>query len=133
MQLNVPVDIADTLRTALADMGISACARPVPRDLASAVPLSCVEPIGGGRNDVVVDRFSVRVYTWAETEAEAVAESSQVVAALAALKGEVVDGTQVYRVTITTLPYPAHDTEHPDLARVCFLAQVHARATTIEK
>lgn len=133
MQLNVPIDVADALQEALSEMGLNVCARPVPRDLDERVPLSCVESIGGGRGDVVLDRHAVRVYTWASTEADATAESCTVMSALAALSGEPIGGVQCYRVTITTLPYPAHDVEHPDLPRVCFTAQVYARAMTIDQ
>lgn len=134
MQLNVPIDIADACQRALNDAGVRACARPLPRDLADRLPLTLVEPLpGGGRADVVLDRFAVRVYTWAGTSAEAIAESSAAMAALVARQGETLGGQQCYRVTPSALPYDAHDPQHPDLARACFTAHMYVRAITIDK
>ena len=132
MQLNTPIDIADVLQAALNEGGRAACARPLPYDLASSLPLTLVETIGGSRRDVVLDRFAVRFYTWADTEADAIAESSFVMAWLLAHEGERMGGTTVYRVAPSAMPYPAHDTSHPDLSRACFTAYVYARASTID-
>lgn len=134
MQLNVPIDIADACQQALNDAGVRACARPLPHDLAGRLPLTLVEPLpGGGRTDVVIDRFAVRVYTWADTPADAVAESSAAMAALVARQGATLGGSPCYRVTPSALPYEAHDPQHPDLARACFTAHMYVRANTIDK
>lgn len=132
MQLNVPVDIADVLQEALNAYGHDACARPVPGNLGAVLPLTLVEPMGGTRSDVVLDRFGVRLYTWGGTEEAAIAESRAVMATLCAHAGDVLDGTTLYEVIPAALPYPAHDTEHPDIPRACFTAYVRVRAQTIE-
>lgn len=133
MQLNVPVDIADVVQLALRGNGVRACAEPLPRDLGERLPLTLVQQMGAGsRADVVVDRFAVRLYTYAEGEAEAIAEASRAVATLCALEGRQVGGTVLYRVTPTAQPFPADDPNRPDLARACSTAYVWARATTID-
>lgn len=130
MQLNVTVDAADIAQSILNAAGSTACARPLPHDLAAAVPITLVEPIGGDRSSIVLDRIPVRLYTWAETDAEAEAEAALAGARLAAAEGAMVSGTQLYRVALTGLPYPAHDPEHPDLCRAAQTAQLWLRATT---
>ena len=133
MQLNVPVDVADVMQAALNAQGVNACAEPLPRDLGSNLPLTLAQPMGsGGRTDVVVDQFAMRFYTWDEDEPSALESSRAALAHLLLTEGEQVDGTQVYRVQLTSMPYPAPDPEHQDLARACFTAYVWARATTIE-
>ena len=139
MQANVPIDIADALQEALnavgvlTSMGITACAEPIPRDLSDRLPLTLVQPMGaGGRTDVVVDRFAVRLYTWAGDEPAAMDAARCALSALCLVEGEFIDGTRIYRVVPTSMPYPAPDPERPDLARACFTAYVWARANTIE-
>lgn len=132
MQLNTPVDIADVLQSALNAAGRTACARPVPSNLGATLPMTLVEPIGGSRYDVVLDRFAVRFYTWAATEAAAIAEANAVLARLLLLEGTTTGGTTVYRVTPSAMPYEAHDPAHPDLPRACFTAYVYARAVTTD-
>ena len=133
MQVNVPIDIADAVQQALAFAWHNASARPLPRDFADRLPFSLVEPLPGGeRTDVVVDRFAVRVYTWAETPAEAIEESSAAMATLMACEGGMLGYTQCYRIVPTSQPYDAPDELHPTLSRACFTAQVYARAKTIE-
>lgn len=134
MQVNVPIDVADAIQQALNAAGVNACARPLPRDLESALPITLVESLAGGaRTDVVLDRFAVRLYTWAETPAEAVAESSAALAALVACQGGELGGQPCYRVTPTTMPYEAHDALHPDVPRACFTAHLYVRANTIDQ
>ena len=134
MQLNVPIDIADAVQAALNDAGIDSCARPLPHDLADHLPLTLVEALpGGGRTDVVLDRFAVRVYTWADTPADAMEVSCEAMAALVARQGATLGGSTCYRVTPSALPYEAHDPQHPDLARACFTAHMYVRANTIDK
>ena len=134
MQINVPVDIADVLQGWLNGMGVAACADPLPRGLSMSLPLTLVQPMGAGtRSDVVVDRFAVRLYTWAADEQAAIAASSMAMACLCAAEEQVTGGTQVYRVTPTSTPYPAYDPDHPNLARACSTAYVWARANTIER
>lgn len=128
MQLAVPVDVADVLQLALNAAGVTACAEPLPHDLGPRLPMTLVQPMGGSRSDVVLDMRSVRLYTWAETDAEADAEARRAAAALAAMDGSEVGGALVYRVTLTTLPYPAHDPEHPTLARCAQTLQAWVRA-----
>lgn len=132
MQLNLPVDVADVLQSLLNAAGHDACARPVPETLDALLPLTVVDPIGGGRRDVVLDRFAVRFYTWASTNADAIAESSAVMATLLLHEGEVLDGTTLYHVAPTAMPYEAPDPVHPDIPRACFTASVYLRANTTE-
>lgn len=133
MQLNVPVDIADAIQVGLNAMGVNACAEPLPRSLATELPLTLVQPIGGGgRSDVVVDQFAVRLYTWADSDEAAIDESRHALAHLLLLEGQRVGGAQVYHVRPSAMPYPAPDPEHQDLPRACFTASVWARAETTE-
>lgn len=134
MQINVPIDIADAIQSALNADSHDASARPLPRDFDQRMPFTLVEPIiGGGRSDVVIDRHPVRLYTYAATLAEAIAESSAVMAALINRVGGALGGQPCYRVQPSDLPYEAHDPEHPDVARACFTAQVYTRAITIDQ
>lgn len=134
MQLNVPIDIADAVQSALNEADHNASARPMPRDFDQRLPYTLVEPLpGGGRTDVVLDRFAVRCYTYADTPAEAVAESSAVMAAIVATQGTTLGGMPCYRVTPSALPYDAHDPQHPDVARACFTAHMYVRANTIDQ
>lgn len=132
MQVNIPIDIADAARAWLEDHGVRACAEPLPRDLMGELPITLVQPIGGGRSAMVLDRHAVRLYTWAEDQAASIAECARAAAILSAMAGEVVGGTPCYRVDVTALPYPAHDPLHPDIARAATTADVYARATTID-
>lgn len=132
MQINVSIDIADAIQTALNAAGTNACARPLPRDLEGSVPLTLVEPLGGGeRRDHVVDRFPVRLSTWAETDAEAIAEASLAMARLVACQWGDIGGVPCYRVSPLSLPYAAADPRHPDLARVIQTAHLWVRTQTI--
>lgn len=132
MQTNLPIDVADAIQSALNESGIRACAEPLPRDL-STLPITLVQPIGGGsRTFVVLDRMPVRLYTWAESHEDACAESRAALAALAAMEGTVIGGSQCYRVEISSAPYAAYDPDHPTLARYGFTADVYVRAQTIE-
>lgn len=124
MQLVTPVDADDAVQSWLNEAGVTACAEPLPRDLADRLPLTLVQGIGGDRADVVRDVFSVRLYTWAATPEEAAAEAARAVAALQAMEREPVGGAFCRSVGINSLPYPAHDTSHPDLPRMCFTARV---------
>lgn len=134
MQVNVPIDIADAIQQALYEAGMRVSARPVPRSLGDDLPVTVVEALpGGGRTDVVLDRFAVRVYTWAETPEDAIAASSDAMAVLVACQGGTLGGMPCYRVTPSALPYDAHDPQHPDLARVCFTAHLYVRAKTIDR
>ena len=133
MQLNIPIDVADLVQAALNAHGVTACAEPLPRDLGSTLPLTLVQPMGGGsRQDVALDRFAVRLYPYASEPDAAITAASIAVAVLAAIEGEVVDGTQVYQVQPTSTVYPAPDPLHPDIPRACSTAYVWARANTTD-
>lgn len=133
MQLNVPVDIADIVQSALNAHGVTACAEPLPRNLGASLPLTLVQPMGGSsRQDVALDRFAVRLYTYADEPETAISTASLAIAALCLIEGEVVDGTQVYHVQPTSMAYPANDPDHPTLSRACSTAYVWARATTTD-
>lgn len=130
MELNIPIDAADAIQTWLNAHGINACAEPLPRDLADELPITLVQPIGGQRSSVILDRHAVRLYTWADTYEEAIAECGRAMATLVASAGEVIGGAQFYRVDASAFPYPAHDTAHPDIPRAATTADVFARAIT---
>lgn len=130
MQVQQPVDIADALRTLLADHGVSACAEPLPRDMDELLPITLVQPIGGARTAQVLDRHAVRLYTWAATPGDAIAECGKALAIIKASEGRTITGAQLYRVTPSAMPYPAHDPAHPDVPRACVTADVYARAKT---
>lgn len=130
MEVNLPIDVADAVRTWLGDHGVSACAEPLPRDIADSLPVTLVQPIGGMRSARILDRFAVRLYTWAATYEEAVTECGRAMATLEAAEGGLIGGVPCYRVAPTALPYPAHDPQHPDLPRAAVTADVYARAIT---
>lgn len=133
MQQNMPIDIADAIQSALNADGIHTCARPLPHDLAGNLPITLVETFqGGGRTDVVLDRYAVRLYTWAATPAEAVDESCRAFAALMSHQWGELDGHPCYRVSPSAMPYEAHDSQHPDIPRACFTAHLYVRAVTLD-
>ena len=133
MQLNVSIDIADAIQAALNAAGINACARPLPYDMADHLPITLVEPLSGGtRYAVVLDRFPVRLSTWAATEADAVEQSARAMAHLVACEGGEMGGVPVYRVAPTNTPYEVEDPAHPDIPRVIHTAHLWVRTRTIE-
>lgn len=132
MQILVPVDMAELGRTWLSENGCPACAEPLPRELADSLPLTLVQPFGGTRDVEVLDRHAVRLYTWADTYEDAITECGRAAAVLKAMEGHIVNGTQVYSVVVSALPYPAHDPLHEDIPRACTTLDIYARATITE-
>ena len=133
-QLNVPVDIADAVRAELESVGVNACCRPLPRDLEGSLPLTLVEPIGGGeRRAHVIDRFPVRLSTYADTSASAIKVASLAFACIEACVGRDVGDVRCYKVSSLSLPYDSTDPRHPDLARVLQTCHLWVRANTIEQ
>lgn len=132
MQILLPVDIADALQELLNANGVRACAEPLPRDMDELLPITLVQPIGGGRSVQVLDRHAVRLYTWAVTPGEAIAECCKALAIVKASEGQAVAGVQLYAVTPSAMPYPAPDPAHPDIPRACVTADVFARATVTD-
>ena len=134
MQLNVSIDIADAVQQALNDAGTNACARPLPHDLSASLPITLVEPLGGGlRIAVVLDRFPVRLTTWAETPAEAVEEANLAMARLCAFEGRELGGVQCYRVTPVSTVYEPEDPAHPDIPRAVQTAHLWVRTITTDE
>lgn len=131
-QVNLPIDIADALQAALNGAGVRACAEPLPRNFEDNLPLTQVQPIGGGRSAVILDRFGVRLYTWASSYAAAIEAAGVAMAQLVALEGGTANGSQIYRVIPTALPYAAFDPDHPTTPRASQTFDVYARARTIE-
>lgn len=132
MSLNVSIDIADAVQEALNNSGTTACARPLPTDLDASLPLTLVEPLGGGeRRAVILDRFPVRLSTWAATSAEAIAAASLAMGRLMAYEGRELGGVPCYRITPLSLPYEAQDPRHPDLARAVQTAHLWVRTKTV--
>lgn len=132
MQIQVPVDVCDACRQWLDAHGIDACCDPLPPDLADRIPLVHVQPLGGSRNGVVVDRFGIRLYAHAATYEDAIALALRAAGVIEGMAGHVVDGSQCYSVSITALPYPAFDLEHENIPRACTTGTVVMRAKTIE-
>ena len=132
MQLVVPVDAADIVQTWLNSNGVDACAEPLPHDLELKMPLTLVQPLGGGRSDVVCDEFGIRLYTYAADGDEAISEASYALAVLKAMERQTVGGVFCRSVYVNATPYPAHDTAHPDVSRACFTARVGLSASIIE-
>lgn len=131
-EIQVSIDIADAVQAALNAAGTNACARPIPRDLASVLPLTLVEPLGGGeRRAVVLDRFPIRLSTWASTNAGAMQEAMLAMGRLLALEGGTVGGVPCYRVTLVSEPYEFVDPLHPDLQRVIQTAHLWVRTQTV--
>ena len=133
MQIQMPVDIADVLQSLLNTNGVRACADPLPANMDELLPITRVQSIGGGRSVVVLDRHAVRLYTWAATDGAAITECGKALAIIAASAGTSAGGAQLYRVTPSAMPYPAHDPAHPTIPRACVTLDVYARAveTTI--
>lgn len=131
-QLNLPVDIADALQAALNAANVRACAEPLPRDFQDNLPITLVQPIGGGRSSVILDRFGVRLYTWASSEAAAITAAGAAMAVVVALEGQTAGGSQIYRVIPSALPYMAYDPQNPTIPRASQTFDVYARARTID-
>lgn len=133
MQVSTPIDAADAIQAWLNDHGIHACAEPLPHDLTGELPITLVQSIGGSRTARILDRHAVRLYTWAESYDDAIAECGHALAVLEAAEGGWIGGVPCYRVAPTSLPYPAHDPLHPDIPRVGTTLDVYARAATTEQ
>lgn len=131
-QINMPVDIADVLQTVLNDAHVNACAEPLPHDLVGNLPITLVQPISGSRSDIVLDRRAVRLYTWAETYAEADAHARNAMARILLAEGSMVGGVPLYHVVPATMPYTAYDPDHPTIPRVAQTMDVYIRALTTE-
>lgn len=132
-QLNVSIDIAGAIQAMLNDAGLAACARPLPYDMADRLPITLVETMQGGlRSSRILDRFPVRLSTWADTPAQAVAVACDVMAHLAACEGSILGGVQCYRVAPTNMPYETGDPDHPDIPRVVQTAHLWVRVRTID-
>lgn len=131
MMINISIDIADACQQALNESGTNACARPLPHDLAASLPITLVEPLGGGeRRAQVLDRFPVRLTTWATTPSEAVDEANLAMARLCAYEGRVLGGVQCYRVTPLSTPYEPVDPDHPSIPRAVQTAHLWVRTIT---
>jgi len=134
MQLNKSIDIADACQQALNDSGTNACAQPLPHDLDASIPITLVEALGGGeRTARVLDRFPIRLTTWAKTPADAVAEANLAMARLMAYEGRKLGGVPCYRVTPTSTPYEPVDPYHPDIPRAVQTAHLWVRTITIDE
>lgn len=129
-QINTPIDIADAVQAALNAVGINACADPLPRNMENDLPITLVQPIGGSRSAIILDRRAVRLYTWAATYADADVEARVATAALCALEGETLGGVPLYRTAPTSLPYTAYDPDHPNVPRVAQTLDLYVRALT---
>lgn len=125
--MEVSIDVADALQEALNEAGHNASATPLPEDFEDSLPFTRVETLGGQRTSLVIDTFNVHFDTWAETPAEAVAEANLVAAELTELVCGRVGGSQVYSVTLGSLPYEAEDPDHTSLPMASFMAQVAVR------
>ena len=125
--MEVSIDIADALQEALNETGHESSATPLPEDFEDRLPYTRVEALGGQRTQLVLDTFNIHIDTWAETPAEAIAEANRVASELTELTGTRVSGSQVYSVTLGSLPYEAEDPDHPSLPMASFMAQVAVR------
>ena len=85
---------------------------------------------GGERRARVLDRFPIRLTTWAETPAEAVAEANLAMARLVSYEGREIGGVPCYRVTPLSTPYEPVDPAHPDIPRAIQTAHLWVRAVT---
>lgn len=133
MQVSYPIDSADAIQAWLNDHGVHACAEPLPHDLTGELPITLVQSIGGSRTVRILDRHAVRLYTWAESYEDAMAECGRALAVLETAEGNRIGDVPCYRVAPTSLPYPAHDPSHPDIPRVGTTLDVYARAVTTEQ
>lgn len=134
MQINVSIDIADACQQALNDSGTHACARPLPHNLAAELPITLVEPLGGGeRRAQILDRFPIRLTTWAETPEDAVAEANLAMARLVTYEGREIGGVPCYRVTPLSTPYEPVDPRHPDIPRAIQTAHLWVRTITTDE
>lgn len=134
MQLNVSIDIADAVQQMLNEVGVSACARPLPYDLDGMLPLVLVEALpGGARRSRVLDRHAVRISAWADTGTEARATVALAMAYLESCVGGTLGGVPCYRVTQSVaMPYEAMDPDHPDIPHAECTAHLWVRARTID-
>jgi len=125
--MEVSIDIADALQSALNAAGRAASAVPLPDDFEESLPFTRVEPLGGRRRDLVIDTFNVHFDTWAERPSEAIGEANLVVATLLDMQGGMLGGVQCYSVALGSLPYEAVDADRPGLPMASFMAQVTVR------
>ena len=130
--MEVSIDVADAIQAALNEAGHSASAIPLPGDFEGRLPFTRVEVVGGTRSQLVLDQANVHLDTWADTHAGAVRESSAVAAELAGMAGSTLGGSQLYSVTLASLPYEAADADHPSLPMASFMAQVTVRTRHID-
>lgn len=121
------IDAADALQEYLNGRGHAASAWPLPSDFDSRLPFTRVTALGGTRRRRVVDTFRLQIETWAQTDAEAMAEALAVESAIYDLEGAELGGATCYAAEVVTKPHDASDPYHPDLANVEALAQVIVR------
>lgn len=116
------VDIAATA-------GIAAAPLPVPEDLGADLPIAIVEPLGGRRSSVVIDRVPMSIEVYASTDAAAQTACARVCGAVASLgDGTAENASHWLSVDVSTLPYNDPDPRHPTLARWSCAIDAYIRA-----
>lgn len=126
--MEVSIDLADAIQSALNDLGHDASAVPLPADFDQRLPFTRVTTLEGGtRVDRVLDRRTVLLETWAQHMDEAIAELNTIVAEVCDFEGSLLGGVPCYRVDIYGLPAEDHDPYHKDLQMASATVRVATR------
>lgn len=124
-----PLDVEDLLRQELTSGECPVAAPPIPESLGDTLPLAVVQRDGGTRVNPFVDAHDVTFFVWASTVAEATACANTLAGKVASLPHTSSELVQWRDATLTSLPYIARDSQHPNLSRVQFTASVICRTT----
>lgn len=130
-------DAADRLRLDLsaaarqAGLRLNVCCTPLPADLDGRLPLAWVRMLGGGRDNIVIDRPTLGVGVYAPTWAKAAEAAADAHALAAALPGWADALTDWKAIEPLSLPYEDPDPDHPDTPRFSFTLTAVLKAETL--
>lgn len=120
MQVSMPIDIEDALRSDLGELAeFRFFAPPIPPNLRSGDVL--IQSLGNGQVSAVSNDYDVTIGCYADDEAEAI-EYARTVAGLVSSLPLRETETQYNNATVTNGPYLDNDPRAPQLARYSFRA-----------
>lgn len=120
------VDIETALYEKLTADKYSASAHAIPATLGATLPHIHVERTGGFTSDLVIETNNVDFDVYAENEADAMREASNLCAWVRDLEGSTV-GSPCSFSEVSTLPYNNPDPRHPTISRATLKAQIIVR------
>lgn len=124
--MRASVDIETALYNLLTADGYHASAHSLPGTLGAVLPHVHVVRTGGYTSSLVIEENNVDFDVYAETDADAMTEASNLCAWVRSLTGARVD-TPCYSSEVITLPYANPDPRHPIIARATLKALIHLR------